>query len=88
MSADEDRHGSNTGTDIGVRFISIRDLTEFARFQGTPKCTASTLQFSVFLGTRSDFQKAAPERDGDCMSSVVRVKFIHQILDVEVNRVL
>jgi hypothetical protein len=37
MSADEDRQGSNTGTDIGVRFTSIRDLTEFARFHGTPK---------------------------------------------------
>jgi hypothetical protein len=88
MSADEDRHGLNTGTDIGVRFTSIRDLTEFSRFHGTPKCTASTLQFSVVLGTRSDFQKAASERDGDCMRSVVRMKFIHQVLDVEVNRVL
>ena len=72
----------------GCALPASADLTEFARFHGTPKYTASTLQFSVVLGTRSDFQKAAPERDGDRMRSVVSLKFIHQVLDVEVNRVL
>ena len=35
---------------------------------------------------RSDLHQAAPERDGDCMGPIVGLKFIHQVLDVEVNR--
>ena len=35
---------------------------------------------------RSHLQQAAPNRDGDCMGPIVGLKFIHQILDVEVNR--
>jgi len=35
---------------------------------------------------RSNLQQAAPERDGDCMGPIVGLKFIHQVLDVEVNR--
>ena len=71
-----------------MHFTGIRDLTEFAGFRETPKLTAGTLQFSVVFGTRSDLQKAAPECDGDRVRSVVSLKFIHQVLDVEVNRVL
>ena len=80
--------GSTLALISGCVLPASADLTEFAHFHGTPKCTASTPQFSVVPGTRSDLQAAAPERDGDCMSSVVRVKFIYQVLDVEVNRVL
>ena len=34
---------------------------------------------------RSDLQQATPQRDGDCMRPIVGLKFIHQVLDVEVN---
>ena len=35
---------------------------------------------------QSDLQQATPERDGDCVGPIVGLKFIHQVLDVEVNR--
>src|SRR6266851_2881218 len=35
---------------------------------------------------RSDLQQAPPQRDGDCMGPIVGLQFIHQVLDVEVNR--
>lgn len=39
----------------------------------------------VYRLARSDLQKAAPQRDRDCMRSIVGLKFLHQVFDVEVN---
>ena len=39
----------------------------------------------VYSLARSDLQKATPQRDRDCMRSIVGLKFLHQVLNVEVN---
>ncbi len=36
----------------------------------------------------SDLQQATPQRDGDGMRSIVGAQFLHQILDVKIDRVL
>ena len=64
---------------------TLPKLTEFRAFRGTAKSTARVLQFSVGLGMPSDLQQAAPDGDGDRMGPVVGLKFIHQVLDVEIN---
>src|SRR5260370_36962119 len=35
---------------------------------------------------RSDLHETTPERNGDCMGPIIGLKFIHQVLDVEVDR--
>src|ERR1700739_1023898 len=40
----------------------------------------------VFYSWRSDFQQAPSHRNGDSMSSVVRLQFVDQVLDVEIDR--
>ena len=55
-------------------------------FHGTFLSTASVLHFSIGIEIRSDLQQTSSQRDGDCVGPVVRLKFIHQVLDVEVDR--
>ena len=72
---------------LGMRFTRTLD-GRIRGFRGPSKSTASILQFATGLGMRSDLQQAAPERDGDCMSPIVGLKFVHQVLDMEINRAL
>ncbi len=53
----------------------------------TPKTVANFLQFLVGV-TASDLQQSPPQRDRDRVRSVVRAEFLHQILDMKINRVL
>jgi hypothetical protein len=46
----------------------------------------TTYSFLQAMVIRSELKQPAPERDGDRMGAIVGLKFIHQILDVEVNR--
>jgi hypothetical protein len=51
-------------------------------------CLLVTLVF-VSRGSKglrgSDLHKTAPDRNSDCVRPVVRLKFVHEILDVEVD---
>src|SRR3954447_9703893 len=54
--------------------------------RGTLESPATDLLFSTGVRIRSDLQQATPERDGDRMGPIVGLQFIHQVLDMEVNR--
>jgi hypothetical protein len=41
---------------------------------------------AVFYSTASDFEQTPSHRNGDSMSSVVRLQFVHKVFDVEIDR--
>ena len=85
----QDGRGSyKPGAAAEMRFTRTLDVTELAVFADHRNLQPASCQFSTGLGVRSDLQQAAPERDGDCMGSIVGLKFVHQVLDMEINRAL
>ena len=66
---------------------SYVDITSFAAFAEHKNLRPALCSFATGIRMRSDLQQATPQRDGDCMRPIVGLKVIHQVRDVEVNRV-
>src|SRR6266478_3350260 len=69
-----------------MRFTRTVDTTQFEALAEHRNLQPASCSFLQALQMRSDLQQATPDRDGDCVGPIVGLKFIHQVLDVEVNR--
>src|SRR6266481_3679778 len=69
-----------------MRVTRTVDTTQFGALAEHRNLQPASCSFLQDLEMRSDLQQAAPDRDCDCMGPIVCLKFIHQVLDVEVNR--
>jgi hypothetical protein len=77
---------TDLSADAGKRLSRIPDFTGFSAFAEPQNLQSPSYSYLQALKMQSNLQQATPQRDGDCMGPIIGLEFIHQVLDVEVNR--